>query len=491
MLGLRQIATSTICAYELSARSKLEPAAAAAPLAQLADAAATTPCARILAALAIDALDPSQAQSPRLEEAVSMLDQCGDDRVRAETLIAYAPYKFELPISGWHTQSAIQQADNAVARVLQPDLDAKIAHLQILPAMNRGQWDKAMQLSNRELTGYAMNGLEHRQAAAVFTQQRIRVMRGSPADLEAVLRDVASWQPHALKINEPEIARRLGGIAAKAQLALGDVAAGHAALLETWKAQPPRVRPGTQAIHGVVVDAKGRPVAGALVSSSSMLFADSVAIGQPMLNDYNGMRDEVLRIATTDAHGQFVIADSAAAGAISAQLGDLRAAPVAIADHLTLTLEPTRTLQGKVDLHGTPAAYVQLKISSLAGKYFHVAPVAGDGAFTLAGVPTHALQIDVWIRGASESDFSVVSQAVPASRQPIADLHLEVTHSSRSLDVIVHSAVDTPISGAWLKIVPGTHDIKTYGELGAYTTNIQHTATAPIMPHTVSAPSWT
>jgi hypothetical protein len=197
------------------------------------------------------------------------------------------------------------------------------------------------------------------------------------------------------------------------------------------------------------------------------------------------MRDNALRITTTDAHGQFTIADSTPSGAISAQLADRRATPVAIADHVTLALEPTRTLQGTVDLHGTPPAYVQLKIISLAGTYVHTDPIASDGSFMIAGVPIHALQLDVWIRGASESDLSVVSQPVPASRAPLTGLHLEVTRSSRSLDVIVHSAVDTPIAGAWLKIIPGTHEIKTAGELGTYTANAQYATAVPIAPSQV------
>jgi predicted Ser/Thr protein kinase len=472
-------------AYELSARSKIEPAPTDAALAQLADAATTSPCARIIATLALEELGPT-SQRARVEDAVSALDQCGDDRVRAEALIAHAPYQFELPMLGPHGQHAIQQADNAVARVMQPDLDARIAHLQLLPAINQGQWDKAFRLSNRELTGYAMNGLERRQAAAVYMQQRLRVKRATHDDLEAVLHDVAIWRPRAQKLHQPEIARQLDGIAANAQLALGDVAAGHAAMLQAWKEQPAIARPGTIAVHGVVVDDQGHPVAGALVASSSQLIADSIAIGLPRLLDFNGMRDETLRVTTTDARGQFTIADSTPSGAISAQLGDQRAAPVLIADRVTLVLEPTRTVQGTIDLHGTPPAYVHLIISGLAERYAHVDPVASDGSFTLTGVATHALQLDMWVRGTLESDLTVVSQPVPASHQPITGLRLEVTRSNRSLDVLVHSAVDTPISGAWIRIIPGTHEIKTFGELSKYTANIQHATPTPITPHQVS-----
>ena len=63
-----------------------------------------------------------------MSDAVTLIDQCGDERLRAELLLQAAPYAFERPMVGPKGEAALKQAELAARRVMQPDLEAVVAH---------------------------------------------------------------------------------------------------------------------------------------------------------------------------------------------------------------------------------------------------------------------------------------------------------------------------------------------------------------------------
>src|SRR6185295_9965847 len=107
--------------------------------------------------------------------------------------------------------------------------------------------------------------------------------------------------------------------------------------------------------------------------------------------------------------GQFAIEDISPEGVIAAQLGDRRSRPAAIADHVRLVLEPTRTVSGKVNLGTTEHTRVVIGCSTVGdptGRMAQIAPVAADGSFSLAGVSIGALRIGA-TRSSGENNESV------------------------------------------------------------------------------------
>jgi hypothetical protein len=210
---------------------------------------------------------------------------------------------------------------------------------------------------------------------------------------------------------------------------------------------------GWRKVEGRVTDTRGRPVAGATVVCASVLGADSVGLGFPA-----GDFDDTLRLATSDHDGHFVIPDAAPAGAIAAQLGDLRSKPEAITQGVRLVLEPTRSISGKVDIGGVPAGRVRISAVPADRPFerFHLlAPVLPDGSFTLSGVSVGPLRVGVSFSSRPGLGEDIEFTAVPASSRSITDLHLTATVSSRALDIIVRSAVATPLEGAQVLVLSG------------------------------------
>ena len=244
------------------------------------------------------------------------------------------------------------------------------------------------------------------------------------------------------------------------------MAAAHADLIRLWQSQPhARTAGESRKVSGEVVDASGRPVAGASVSAASSLSADSAGIGVPMFADY--IEDD-LRITTSDGAGRFAIEDAAQAGAIAAQLGDRRSRPAAIADHVRLVLEPTRSVRGKVELGHTPHTRVAIDgapIGDPTGRFFMVAPVAPDGSFTVERATVGALRIGASVRGDDEFDEHAEYRTLPASPAPLADVSLSIALSARTLDVVVRSAVAAPLESAQVIVLAGKQEIATMDDL--------------------------
>jgi predicted Ser/Thr protein kinase/protocatechuate 3,4-dioxygenase beta subunit len=454
-----------LAAYELSARSEIAPSPSSdAGLSALAETPNADPCARVIASLAFQA---TSKDVPRVRSVMTsvanMVDQCGDERLRADLLIQDALYHAELPVIGPKGEAALQQAQVAAQRVMQPDIEAALAARRIFLLLQRRHWDEVFRLVESEIAGYGARGLHVRQANAVVRRARLRMIHPDPGDLEAVIADAQNWRPVATASHKADLAADLDMQAALARFWLGDVMAAHTELQRLWQARPSTDQEGgTHQIHGEVVDPRGRPVAGASVAVADLLYADSAGIGSPVFKvDY-------LRITTTDEAGHFTLTGAAKIGAIAAQLADRRSPPAAIADHVRLVLAPTRSVSGKVELQRRP--HTRLYVFCMdahdpTGRFRIVAPVAADGSFAIAGATIGAVRVGVSVKDEDDVNGLLEFQTLPASPTSIADLQLALTSPPRSVDVLVRSAVATPLQGAQVVLLPGRHQIRNVNDL--------------------------
>jgi predicted Ser/Thr protein kinase len=449
--------------YARHARSQTEARPGDPKILGLAELPAADPCARAIAALAVDDASRDGArQSTMMSRAISSVDQCGDDRLRADLLIRSAWDLHNHSISGDQMDAAIRQAEIAANRVMQPELAAAVAALHRIQARRRNDWDERFRLVDREIADYRARGLLMRQLKAVITRNDLRMERIDPGDLDMVRADVRLWRPIAVAQHWTELAWQLDFSDAHVRLHQGELARAHADLVRLWQTRPPSGQPASgRAIAGEVVDDRGRPVAGATVAAGIRLFADSIGIGLPV-------NDDNLRIATTDASGRFELHDVALGGPIAAQLGDRRSRPEASADHLRLVLAPTRSVSGKVDLGGVSHTRVSVYAYPIDGARvlsYTLAPVAADGSFSISGVTRGGVFLTVTIEGRDTLGERGDYRRLPASPGPVVDVALAIRPAPRSLDIVVRSSVAAAIDAAAAWVLPGHWEIKNIGDL--------------------------
>ena len=454
---------AVIEAYALYARSQTEHKPGDDEILALAERPAADPCARAIAALAFDDASWDAArQRAVMSRAMGSVDQCGDDRLRADLLLRSAWDLRNQPVSGDQVDAAIRQGEIAANRVMQPDLDAAAAALHRIQARRRNDWDERLRLYDREIAGYRARGLPMRQLKAAIARNSFRLSRLDPGDLEAIRGDVRLWKPIAVARHWTELAWQLERIDALVRFQQGELAPAHAELVRLWQTRPPTGQPRSgSAITGEVVDDRGHPMAGATVAAGLRLFADSIGIGLPL-------NDENLQIATTDGSGRFELHDVALGGPIAAQLGDRRSRPVASAEHLKLVLEPTRSVSGKVDLGGVPHTRVGVfayAIDSATLLSLTVAPVAADGSFSISGVTRGAVFLTVTIEGRDTRGERGDHRRLPASPGSVSDVALAIRPAPRALDVVVRSSVAAAINAAAAWVIPGHWEIKNIGDL--------------------------
>jgi predicted Ser/Thr protein kinase len=453
---------AVIDAYALYARSQTAHKPAGAEVTALADHRAAEPCARAVAALAFDdASQDTARQRAVMSRALGDADQCGDERLRADLRLRAAQQVLDQLSPGDQRDAAVRQAELAAQRVMQPELAAAVAALNLRQAGRRGDRDAEFRLIDEEIVAYRARGLVRRELEAVIERNRLRMQRLAAGDLAAVTAELRHWRPVTAARHWTELARQLDVTDATVRWIQGDVASAHADILRLWQTRPPSGRPGSERVlTGEVIDDRGRRLAGATVASDFAVFADSLGIGLP----FNG---DDTRIATSDASGRFTLHDTTPGGAIVAQLGDQRSVPVVNADHLRLVVEPTRRVSGKVDLGGVDHTRVNVVAFPLAAAATSVtlAPVAVDGTFSLSGVPRGAVLLLVRIEGWDSHGVSGEYRRLPASPASVADLELAIKPAPRALDLVVRSSVATSLGEASAWVLPGHWEIKTIGEL--------------------------
>ncbi|HSS00348.1 MAG TPA: serine/threonine-protein kinase [Kofleriaceae bacterium] len=412
-------------------------------------------CARVIAMLAFDAStkDVPRARS-LMNQTESSVDQCADDRLRADLLITAIEYHTERPMIGPAGEAAIQRAQLAVARVKQPDLEARLAMQQTAFLRRLGRWPEMFRLADAAIEAYGARGLTAHQIDAIISRNNMRFGRCETADLEAVVADAKKWRATAEQTRQPRLRIILDIQSAAARFRLGDLANAHPDILRLWQeAVRTFGATGSRRIEGDVVDARGRPVAGATVMTARALGADSIGIGI-----FLGDADDSLRIATTDERGRFTIDGAAQTGVIVAQLAERRSRAAGLAERVRLVLEPTRSASGKVELGGVAPGAVLVSCDPASANplpFYTFAPVKPDGTFTIDGVSTSAVRISALVFSASGMPDAISFQTQPASSAPITGLELSVVRTSRVLDVILRSQVAAPLSGAEIFVLAG------------------------------------
>jgi hypothetical protein len=344
----------------------------------------------------------------------------------------------------------LRLADAAVHRVAQRDLTAQVDLIRCAMARRAENIEEAFARANAAMEGFAARGRMRAELRAGLSVLRLREVRATPADLDAIASSVRSWRARAVsELGEgDEIVRQLDARAAEWAFSHGDVTGAHAQFERLQRAFP---NEKSRKLSGTVVDQRGKPVPGATVTAGWSLLGDSIGA----VNDFR--RDDSIRSTRTDADGRFEIPDAVEDAIAIAQLGVLRSTPVPGADNMRLELGPTSRIEGKVALAGAPPTNTYVVVSDVGGpmivRYALVAPVAADGSFAIDGVPRRQVRVFAEVEGLHES---VLGGANVTVREPIVrGVALSRATSSRVVHVLVRNQVSTRMANAQVVVLPG------------------------------------
>jgi hypothetical protein len=409
------------------------------------------PCAAALARLLFaGASRVSAERDQQLSEAEQDAERCSDDRVRAEVALAAARHALTSGTLGAAISTKVKSAEVAVERVAQRDLTAGIDWLRLETARRADHLDEAIARGEAAVAGFAARGRVAAQLAAGVDLLELRDLRARADDVEVVPRLYAQWRALAvaqLGEGHPTV-RRIDLELATRMFVHGDVEGAHARL---EKLRRPLPNDRARHIRGRVLDGRGRPVEGATVVAASRLAGDSIGVAVA----FPGGADEQ-RFATTNKAGAFELLDAPAAGVVIAQHGASRSMPAAIADTVTLALEPTSRLEGRIELNGEPVSRVLVSVQDLrvpvSLAYELVAPVAPDGSFAVEGVPRTQVRVFAALRHAWTRSFASATADV---RAPVVrGVSIAVARSKRVVHVIVRSTVGVPVGNAQVYVFP-------------------------------------
>jgi len=184
-------------------------------------------------------------------------------------------------------------------------------------------------------------------------------------------------------------------------------------------------------IVGVVVDAPGRPVAGARVVAGEILFSEGKGgEGNQMMQDQLGIRH-----ATTDASGTFIVQGAPEKGgsvmAEHASLGRSDSIRIAPGEQdvtgVALQLRGFGSVAGKVTAQGQPVGSVQVIASAKASTGHMVAVATGpDGSYVIEKLPEgdHRISANRMVNFQMSSTSRDVH--VTAGQRTTADLDIPV-----------------------------------------------------------------
>ncbi len=419
----------------------------------LVERVAADPCASSYAhSMQAFTLRDSTAQRMTTEAAETEGERCEDERVRADAAIHAALAATRTEFLAASIPKKLRHAEVAVARVSQPDLVAELDVVRLNLAARAESLDVALQRTDAALAGFAVRGRIATMIEVGLAGLSILQSRATPADLAEVPRRIATWRDVALKQLGPahDILRRIEQVDAWWSFVRGDVAGSHARLAAARREEPVD---NPRAARGRVVDAEGKPVAGATVVSGKRLVGDSVsiAIAEPESS-------ASMRMTTTAADGTFAIPDVPEDGIVVAQLGDRRSLAFAPSDDLTIPLRSTTHVEGKVELHGLPPERVIVAIiaeeQSRTTRYTIVAPVAADGAFTIAAAPRGKVKIVVQVNSITGTGTAMIEREIEGAS--VTGIVLAAPNAKRVVHVIVRSAISMPLPNAQVIIRPGT-----------------------------------
>ena len=423
----------------------------------------TEPCAKTIELWTRSIDDPEGEHRDFMQRAYSEADRCGDDRLRADLAIAEARKPYDQPRGGSEGEAAIVRADSVAQRVLQSDLSAQIEELRALAAAQRELSDASIAVRTDATRRYQERG---RIVSALHSVERTdgqRLSRGTAADLDALMQDVATWRPIAVAAGLDTTVAELDGMVGLVTFRKGDVDGAQEKLEAAWRAYKPRHKPTdrtTAEVSGIVVDRAGQPVAGATVAVDRIVVSVSHSVVFPQ--DL-----ETFRSVITDEHGKFSIPDASEDSVAVAQHGDQRSSAEVASRSTRLVLGPTRRISGRLELGAHPPANLMISVAAtnqnVAALYNEIAPVSSDGTFEVDGAPTS--EVHIGAVGAGNVDLNVQMVTLPAGVAPVTDVKISVDGNTRELAVLVRSSLSTTLQQAQVMVFSGHVQAKVLGDL--------------------------
>jgi serine/threonine protein kinase len=245
-------------------------------------------------------------------------------------------------------------------------------------ALNSGKLAEAIDIFEYVFAAYEKVGLRYHTISSAEQLDKLLVARGEPADLTRI-KDID--HELAVFVERPDVgkpsARELADAQYLASWVQHDLARVHDVL---DKANALQGRPGPH-VTGRVVGPDGKPAAGAhVVAWAGEMFGDGLRVyTTPAFASAE---------ATTASDGSFAL-DVPGHGALIAELGTARSAPVAAADGIVLSLADTATVRGKIGVTDESALGLEVYARLPAGAgnaWFVTTAPAPDGSFELARV---------------------------------------------------------------------------------------------------------
>ena len=337
------------------------------------------------------------------------------------------------PRDGKHVDRLIRDARDAVDRAgNDPALATSVETLGAAVELARGKLDEALAVYDGARKNLIAAGAL--RSAGVAASQELHALRrrGLGTDLERAWQIGRETEDAIEKSGRPVPRGDLDFEMIRIAWQRGDLKEVHARADQT----PQELPLADTVVEGHVVDAAGKPVAGArVVAWVGMLEGDATRI-------YTSIDPRALAVSAAD--GSFRVRG---AGAMIAERGTERSLPATGASP-TLRLAPTRTIHGhvKTDTPLDAVAHVQVG----AHGWEIVAPVAADGTFTLAGLVDARTELS--IRASDGGNLREVSVGALRDRVEL------VWPSGPALDVIVRGKFpDTP----WITVKHTPRDTAT------------------------------
>ena len=375
-----------------------------------------------------------------LRAAADQAEGCGDDRLRAVIAVIAAEIETANPFG---LPGALHRAELAVARAGGDRiLAARVGLLHAIEENVDDDVDGA--IAHGVAATDALAAQRAYTAVVIATSATVDLLgrRGTPGDLATSERLLRAAIPHAGPRSQRYLAPRL----AMTLWHEGKLDAAHAA----GATIDPGPVPDGIVVRGVVVDADGTPVPGALVVAADDLVGDARAIAIAPA-----------RHAMTDRTGTFEMTGVGRTAVVAAEVGLWRSAPVRADASVTLHAVPSGTITGRI---AGDARGVEVRATSRGGPRWSVlAPVAADGTFELDGVVRGPARV------VAQRGEAAASHDVEVGDTAVGPIELALTTTTAPLSVVVRSEVEGPLQGATIWAIQGRVAPRTLGELAALT----------------------
>ncbi|MFT3697291.1 MAG: serine/threonine-protein kinase [Kofleriaceae bacterium] len=150
-------------------------------------------CSKAVATFAkAKTLDDFNAERAMIEDAATQSEQCDDDRLHADLLIALVPYLAETPNIGPRGVEAMKRAAAAVERVKQPNLAARLDLYRVRALYEAGKQKESLQLIDEVATAFKASGQTYLAAMAVIGSFGIRMRLDKMTEVEQL---ITQWRP--------------------------------------------------------------------------------------------------------------------------------------------------------------------------------------------------------------------------------------------------------------------------------------------------------